>query len=325
MEVIKKRVLFWMGGIVLAAACLFLRGCFAQKDVSNKAVITVNAPSSMHWAIKETLSNSKLDRNYVLEFTEESNANFVITNKKSNNSKLMAYSPFVAVFNQDRDLYSKLEKDEIFITSKVSKNDLDFCFKKVIDQILSDENSEFKVYCPSRNSVYWDEFYDFLLFTVNDGYYPKNADNMKEVTATVEKFLKSKNVEQIDLSTLERLGGISKNSIYFMPYADLGKLFDISAITSCRVMYPEIVVYHSYYANFDDIGKILYDAFNKDTFLCSHVGYYNLHLDHFNTLYYSGVNSLGANYDVDGTRDEYNGVEIPDVTINNTLDDKEEE
>lgn len=71
-----------------------------------------------------------------------------------------------------------------------------------------------------------------------------------------------------------------------MPLADLGYLYENSTM-SCRVLYPKTVVYSNYYANFDEVGKILYDALEDDkeeSFLeygKEDVGYSNLRVANY--------------------------------------------
>ena len=267
-----------------------------------------------------------------MQYTDNPNANFTVSEGSNANGELIAYSPFVAVFNSDEKLYDNLVKEEIFVPSKVDSDWDDFDFKKIMDQSLSTDGSSFKIYYPSQDSDYWDEFYNFLLFTANDGYYPKAGTNMEETVKTVEEFLSCKNVEPVSSNSLKRINSIPQNSIYFITYADLAYIYRTSGISGFIVMYPKTVVYHSYYMAYDETGKILYDFLSQshESFFggCyDTVGYDMLYYySYLNTRYTSGtVRFTSTNYNDIKKRDQYNAVEIPEVTINNNITDKKEE
>lgn len=321
----KEKYKFWAIGIVIGIVLIFINGLFSKPDLSNRSVITVNAPESMHSAFESTLSELKEDEQYRLEFTNDSNANFVVSEGANAHGELIAFSPFVAVFNSDDELYDQMVRNEIFIPSEVDSDWDDFDFKKIMDQILSTSGSNIKVYYPAKDSDYWDEFYSFLLFTANDGYYPKAGVNMEETQKYVEDFLNSKNAEPISKSSLKRINSVPQNSIYFITYADLAYMYRTSGISNIIVMYPKSVVYHSYYASFDETGKILYDFLSTPkstwTYSTDHLGYSELRAYCFNTRFTSGTSrftSSQTNSNDIKKRDYYNAVEIPDVTIDNS-------
>lgn len=329
MSFVKEKYKFWALGIAVGIVLLFIQNVFLvpKAERQNRKEILVNAPENMQAALEQTLKDVRLDDDYVLKFTDSKQANFTVNQGLNAKGELIAYSPFVAVFNSDKDFQKGLKSQEIFVKSEVDSNEFDFDFKKVMDTIVQGESS-FKVYYPAKDSVYWDEFYSFLLFTVNGGYYPKNGTNMEEAVNTVEKFLNSKNAEPINEQALIRNSGISKNSIYFMTYVDLARLYRISSLQSFKIMYPTSVVYHSYYADFDETGKVLFDALYEAEkgilAVKSHSGYDNLCSAYFNTLYSNGVNDFTGNGV--GQRNIFNGVEIPqsNVTINNSINKEEQ-
>ena len=91
-------------------------------------------------------------------------------------------------------------------------------------------------------------------------------------------------------------------------------------------MYPKTVVFENYYANFDDIGKILYDMLEQDreSFWygdITDVGYYFL-----STYGNYFVKQHSTNYvSIYGIelREKFNAVEIPQ-TINNKREETDE-
>lgn len=321
---LKQKYKFWALGIAVAMVFMLISNIFKAPDLSNQVTITVNAPENMHSAFELTLSRLKMEKDYRVQFTNDSTtANFVVTEGSNASGELIAYSPFVAVFNSDEDLYEKMVNEEIFVPSQVDSDWDDFDFKKIMDQILSTSGSNIKVYYPSKDSAYWDEFYSFLLFTANDGYYPKEGSNMERVQKVVDDFLSSKNAEPISSASLKRINSVPQNSIYFITYADLAYLYQTSGISNIIVMYPKTVVYHSYYMTYDEIGKVLYDCLSTPLSTFSHsysnTGYEMLYYyGYFNTKFTSGTSRFShANYNDIKKRDLYNGVEIPDVTVNN--------
>lgn len=274
----KERIKFWAIAVVIGLAFALLgKACSNEKEVTQ--AITVNAPQAMHVAFEETLKDVKLHKKYSIEFTNSKDANFTVTNQKSSSSELIAYSPVVAVFNEDEELYQSYIEKEIFIPSDTEPEAYDFDFKKIMTDIIENPNSMYKVYYPDETMCDWSVFYAFLLYTANDGCYPSNGANMTETKQVVDEFLQSKSTEPISREGVDKAGGFAKNSIYFMPLADLGYICANKAI-GCKVMYPKITVYCNYYASFDEMGKILYDALDIDvegfSFNAKDIGYYNL-------------------------------------------------
>ncbi len=332
MALIKQKYRFWVIGIIIAMIFTVISNISKAPEPAERTVITINAPENMQSGFQKTLEKLKVEKQYELQYTDNPNANFTVSEGSNANGELIAYSPFVAVFNSDEKLYDNLVKEEIFVPSKVDSDWDDFDFKKIMDQSLSTDGSSFKIYYPSQDSDYWDEFYNFLLFTANDGYYPKAGTNMEETVKTVEEFLSCKNVEPVSSNSLKRINSIPQNSIYFITYADLAYIYRTSGISGFIVMYPKTVVYHSYYMAYDETGKILYDFLSQshESFFggCyDTVGYDMLYYySYLNTRYTSGtVRFTSTNYNDIKKRDQYNAVEIPEVTINNNITDKKEE
>lgn len=317
---------FWIAGIVIAFICILIHNFFAPKEYPNRQTITVNAPENMQEALKDTISSLKEDKNYLLEFTDSKSANFTVTEGADGSGKLIAFSPFVAVFNSDEDLYSDCVNNQIFVESDLNSNYTDFDFKKIIDACLSKSGSDLKIYCPSKDSVYWEEFYNFLLFTVNDGYYPKK-ENMSECIKKVDSFLSTKNIEFFDHNYLGKITAVSKKSIYFMTYVDFANIYNNGLSGNVRIMYPKVVVCHEYYAKFDETGEILFNFLDdtRSTWLTetTNIGYTELYWSYFNTNYTNGNYTYNADLTV---RTEYNIVDIPNggniETINNSNEEE---
>lgn len=312
----KNRFITWLVAVGVAVVLLLISNCTQVNP--NRTTILVKAPAPMVTAFQNAFDNLKLDKEYIIEATDdESKANFVVAEGMNKEGKLIAYSPFVAVFNSDEDYEKSLIEKEIFVTSKVDSDYNDFDLKKVIQEALSGKECEYKVYYPSKDSNSWEEFYNFMLFTVNDGFYPGTTEEMEEAKRITEEFLNSKYAEPFNNNAIERSNGIPQNSIYIMAYADLARVYKQTGGFSCRVMYPTTTVYHSYYATYDELGKVVYDCLytpiESFTLSTKAVGCYQLRVQGYHAKYNTGVYSLGSN--VYGLRDYFNAVEIPGTDI----------
>ena len=316
----KNRIMSWIVAVVIAGIFVLLSNWLTPPEANpNRTTILVKAPETMVTAFKRTFEELELNRDYAIEVTDDvTKANFVVKEGMSKEGKLIAYSPIVAVFNNDSEYRESLKEKNIFVPSEVDSDEDDFDFNKVIKEALSGNECEFKVYYPSKDSDTWEEFYNFMLFTVNDGYYPGTDKEMENAKQVVDEFLNSKYAEPFNNNTIERSNGVAKNSIYFMAYADLVRVQEQTGGFYARVMYPKTVVYHSYYATYDELGKVLYDALDDDDydffiFWTDNVGYTYLRNKGYNTKYSTYVYEPGHVY---GKRTTFNGVEIPGAEIN---------
>lgn len=315
----KNRISAWIWAVVIAGGFLLLSDWFKPPNANpNRTTILVKAPDTMVTAFENTFEELGLNKDYAIEVTDDvTKANFVVREGMNKEGKLIAYSPIIAIHNADTEYKKSLREKKILITSEVDSEYEDFDFYKVIQEALSGKGCEFKVYYPSKDSDSWEEFYHFMLFTVNDGYYPGTAEEMEKANQITNEFLNSKYAEPYNNNTIERSNGIAKNSIYFMAWADLWRLYVQSGGGfNCTAMYPKTVVYHSYYATYDELGKVVYDTFETDLdrFLevTYNVGYWYLRLAGYNTKF----SQYAANIGKMELRYEFNGVEIPGAEIN---------
>lgn len=325
---VKKRIKFWAVAIVLGFVLVWGGNCYAKRNVE-RSTITVNAPQAMQEAFIKTLKMTKLNEKYEIKFTDSEDANFTVTTQKGKNGQLIAYSPIIAVFNPDEELYQSYIDNGVFIQSETEYGAYDFDFEKIMDDIIKNPNSNYKIYYPDSSIGDKNTFYDFLLYTANGGSYPKIGINMAETKEKVNTFLQCKNVETISESTIDKIGGFSKNSIYFISLADLGYVYEEKGI-NCKVMYPKTVLYYNYYANFDETGKILYDALEQESgsFLTNYTentGYYCLIV--YGNYFVEGYKPIVTIYNGNISRsnlelrDTFNAVETPLQTTVNTYEE----
>ena len=317
----KWRYIIW--GIAIGIAVIFLIIAAIVNSVKNpnmsKQTILVNAPAQMITAFNKTFEELKLDKDYVIEYTDDvEKANFKVSSNLNNTGKQIAYSPIISVINSDETLYESLIKEKYLIEYEKESDYYDLDFNKIINEIITD-GSKFKIYYPAKNTGLWEEFYSLLLFTVNDGIYPKQPEELKVCQEKIDKFLNSKSVEPIDISNLKQFNGFSNDSIYFMTYADLAHFFNINGGISCREIYPKITVYEGYYASYDEIGKIIYNSLYTEApffgmISTNYTGLYYLRTQHYYTDYYTNTFTISDKV-LGNERGSFNGVQIPNSKI----------
>jgi hypothetical protein len=280
-----------------------------------KSNMYVKCPECMRTAIEEIFSKSKLKKTYNLIFTENTEeANFVVSEGASSQSnELIAYSPIIAIFNSDEEYYNSLIDEEYFVQSQSSNEDVyDLNFKKIMDEIIDNGTSDFKIYCPNKSSGMWDEFYYFLIITENDGIYPNNQTLLRSIKARVNTFLESNNVGDVNFNNQAITNGFAKNSITFTTITEFYYAYKSgnSSDYSCRIMYPEYVIYHDYYMTYDDVGAVLKAKLTKGNFLYTNLGYEILSRYYFNN---TASSEYGISSDVEGTRGVFNNMQIAEL------------
>lgn len=320
-----ERIRYICWGSGLGVAIIFVIISFIISSVNNgeilKKTILINAPENMVGAFESAFEVLELDEDYKIEYTEDiSKANFIVKEGIENQEgELIAYSPIIGVINADEKFKEKLIETGTLVESNLySENEVtqyDLNFKKIIDEILSEKGSNFKIYYPGKETDTWNEFYHYLLFAVNDGIYPKTDEEHKKANEIINAFVNSKNAIAISDNALEKANSISKDTIYFMPYSDFYINYRKSdAEYVCRIIYPTVVVNHGFYATYDEIGKIVYEALtaDKNGFFKSitDAGYAYLRNRGYNTHYSKFVSTFNSDY-VLGIREKYNIVEIP--------------
>ena len=307
-KAIKIRLMSYGIGICFAVLIILISNATDEKPEKTK--ILVNAPSQMISAFQSTYDKLKWDKDYIIESTDNADeANFVIYEGLNQQGEVIAVSPIIAVFNSDDKYIDSLTEKGYFVTSESNSNYLDFDFNKVITEIVNGTDSDFRIYCPSEDSPSWEEFCTFLFFTVNDGYYPKNDEEIAQSKEIIEKFLNSKYVIPYDNSTIEYCNGIAKNSIYFMTYADLDRVYTFYGGLACQIMYPKYVIHHSYYETYDEIGRLIYESLEKDIAMYDNIGYYYLLFSGYTSKNNTVAADIGNG--VFGKRNVYNTVNIP--------------
>lgn len=333
----RKRRNFWWIFAVIISYLLFRAGQHADylatlPDESEKQVITVCAPEDMEEAFKSALRVAELNETHKIVMTDEENANICVGYAKQDDESYqkMAFSPFVVAYSTSDTCNEKLKEAEVFVPSPYVKEYYEVDFLKIIKEAigagkwanlnLEDEN-ELKVFYPSEDSIYWHDFHDFLLVTVNNGKYPETEKELENAEKVIEKFLNSEHTEGITdfYEQVQRTGGFPSSAIYILTEKDA---LDICTAQSKKtnIYYPTNVVYFNYYIKGDEIGKQIIDILDeqKEGIMITQEKLYSRHNfyllladERYRSVKYSGLRSFTdyAYYE----RDMYNVAKITEI------------
>lgn len=323
----KKRLSQW-GVAVIACALLFAAGKYVdylatKPPEPEKQVITVNAPADMESAFKDALVVAEMDDTHKIVMTDQVDANICIGYGMQNDESYqkMAYTPFIVAYNTSSEHQKKLRKSGVFVESPYDDNFLEVDVLKIIDEAigegkwanfgLKDEN-EFKVFYPDENSVYWNDFYDFLLVTVNDGQYPKNEEEMENAKEIIRQFLDSEYTEGVTdfYEQVARTSGFPSSAFYILTEKDALVICSKQRETA-DIYYPIKTVYFNYYVKGDDVGKQIVEILGKSKteFLASYDFYRELSYERYRSANYSMLSSTESYTSYE--RDVYNVAKIP--------------
>ncbi len=310
-----KRILQWVMAIVIASIFLFGEGFFVELT-KEKTPLTVYAPADMESAFKAALSNSGLSSDYKIVMVEDMNgADVVVDYGKENDETYtnFAFSPFVIAYNTSDSCFKALKKANTVIPSEYNKSFYEIDFLKVIDEVIEEgkwenlglnDHNQIKLFYPAENTVYWHDFYNFMLLTVNGGIYPKTETEMTRAIEKIERFIKSECTEAVTSfdEKIERTDGFAENTLYVIPektvYA-LSKDHD----KSTRLFFPLATVNFNYYVKgMSEAGSNVVNSLNDKAYAKLE------YCDYRNKNYYELGDDYSKVYD---ERDVYQIIEIP--------------
>ncbi len=315
MTIRAKRLVHWIITILVAAGLIFGEGLI-QNLFAEKTHLTVYAPADMKDAFKSALSASGLSSQYKIVMTDnENNADIVVGyGKEADNSYTrFAFSPFIIAYNTSDSCFKALKKDETVVPSEYNNKFYEIDFLKVIDEVIGEgkwenlglsNNNTIRLFYPARTTVYWHDFYNFMLLTVNDGTYPKTAEEMNTAVEKIEKFEKSECTEAVtDFDEkIERTDGFAENALYVIPEKTV---YDLSNDheKKTRLFFPLATVNFNYYV------KGVSEAGSKVTSNFPDKFYSKLEYHDYRNQY---AYELGDDYSiVYDERDVYQTIEIP--------------
>lgn len=321
MTVRAKRIIQWIIAIIVSICLLFGEGFVQQTFLQEKTAINVYAPEDMSEAFKSALASSNLGSQYKINITNAlENADICVEYGKENDSEYtkFAFSPFVIAYNSDDDNFKALKKSEVLIPSEFADKFYEIDFLRVIDEVIEEaswqnlginnNDSKIHVYYPAENTVYWHDFYNFMLLTINGGTYPVEE---KDLTSAIQKMERFENSEYTEAVTnfdekLERTNYFSEICFYILPEKLVYSL-STSHSASVRMIFPLVTTPFNYYFTAKtEIGTTIISGITDKFYNKLEVKEYRSDVAY----------KLGDEYrNVYDERDVFNQVEIPNINF----------
>ena len=301
------RLLLWTLAIFIA----FLSTQIYKYFFVAKTAIVVDGPSDMLSAFKSALKQTDL-KNYKIVL-DNSEPDLIVSYAKESDQayKQIAFSPFVIGYTNSGKLEKKLKKSNTLTESKFSTENYDLDFSKVFCAIINNDdldelgfNNDLVIICPSDSSIYWHDFYNFMLITGNNGVYP-NSQEEETVKERISKFFSSSHVRMTNNFEIQLVntGGFSDKVLYIIPEKTL---IEVSHDKDyyCKILYPlNTVNFYYYIKSFSSNGEQLLSKITDKSFIKKmHSNSYRTNEDP--SLYYGGCEHYS------GERDLYNAVPI---------------
>lgn len=244
---------------------------------TSKKDFKVDAPAKMEEDFTKALKEAGLNSEYEIVISDK-NPDITVSYGKENDSEYhkIAYSPFIVAINKDSSLSKELQKANTIEQSQYESDDDIYTINlsKFVSNIINNTKmkdlgfpSKISIFVPSKNSIYWTDFYNLLLITVNNGIYPKDKKEHQEAEKVIQSFFESKRVVQVDNfeEKLVRTNYFSENALYIIP--------EILAITvsyngSSRLIYPLNTVNFNYYVkgNSENGKKVVSNLLTSNEF-----------------------------------------------------------
>lgn len=311
-----KRITQWTICIVVALILMFGENFICNTLLKEKIAITVSAPDDMKESFKSALKKTDLKGDYKIAITTEKKADISVEYGKKGDEtyQKFAFSPFVVAYSSDEDYFKKLKKSNTVVESKYNDQYYEIDFLKVINEVIEEgewENlgikdiGKIKVFYPSEKTIYWEDFLDFMIVTVNGGEYPKTVEDLEKSKEAIQRFIKSPYTEPVDNfdEKLERTNGFSEKVFYVFP-EKTGYELAIDHSEYTRFFYPLTTVYFNYYVKgISENGQKVLNGIKESDF------YPYLRVqDYRSENEYELSNNYRHIYD---DRDIYNVVEVP--------------
>ena len=311
----KSRILFWFICLIIAVLLIIGNEFVSGNIIKEKKAITVYAPKDMDSAFKVALRKTELSKNYKIVMVEDENADICVGYAKENDKQYskFAFSPFIVAYNHEDKYYKEMKKAEVLKLSQYNDRLYEIDLQRIINEVISEgewqnlgikDLQKIKIFYPSEDTVYYNDFYDFMLVTVNNGIYPIEEECLKKATDMIKKFEESPYTEAVsDFSTkVKRVGGFPNNVLWIIPEKTAYELAYYNGKKRyVRVLYPINTVYFNYYIKGNELGEKLINEAEESNF------YKLLNKSNYRNDYTSDVKLKDA---VFGARDEYNVVDI---------------
>lgn len=320
------RIKQWVITAIVAIAIFGVGKLIEYKEnLPEKQTITICAPQDMEGAFKDAIKMSDLKRTHKIVMSDNPNSNIYVTYGKQGdvNYQKFAFSPFIVAYSNDESCYKALKKSEVCIPSVYDDEYYEINFLKVINEVIGDgqwsnlgieKQDKIKVFYPSEETVYWSDFYNFLLVTVNNGRYPETVSELQTAEKVIEDFINSQYTEGISDfdEQAKRIGGFPTTAFYVLPEKDAYQLRENDG-GYVRFLYPTQTVYFNYYIKGDELGKQIIEAFDQSSVLYDF--YYELAAESYRSSLISTLKDSARVYD---DRNVYNVVQIPEAKKSTT-------
>lgn len=311
----KSRIKFWILTLIIAFVMYIAEG-FVAKFNAEKTPLYVYAPKDMEEAFESALKLSELKGAYEIILTDDATkANIAVEMGKEfepGYTKL-AYSPFVVAYSYEGKNIKTMIKNGLLQEAFHNNSYYEIYFNKIVEEIIEEGNWEtfgvkdlgkIKVIYPAPGTMYYPDYYDFMLVTVNGGAYPKTEVDLKLAMEQIDRFENSDYTEAVtDFSEkYNRTGGFAENTLYLIPEREADNLIRTQSKYG-RLFYPTVTVNANYYIKADELGQKLVAAFGVETFFeydfYCHIANIRYRNNEDNT-----INTFSSG--LAGVRDEYN-------------------
>ena len=288
----KRRIISWIGAIITSIVLFVGDGIF-ENITAEKNPLYVYAPSDMEAAFKRALKCADLNVEYAIVMTDdESKANIVVQKGKEFDSEYtkIAYTPFVVAYNNSDSNIKKFIKSGLLEEALFNNSYHEINFDKVVEEVIEEGKWEnfgvkdmgtMRVFYPAPETELYCDYYDFMLVTVNGGFYPKNESEMEKAVERIQLFEQSNYTEAVTdfVEKFDRVGGFMENCLYLIPEELAGELAGRNSKYG-RLFYPTTTVYVNYYVKADELGNKLVDVFDMSNFWGENF-YASLNFEHY--------------------------------------------
>ena len=301
-EIRFRRLMSWLIFSLLVIFLYFVGNLFYNHILKDKIPVTVYAPEDMLSAFKSALYNTNLKNDYKIVITDDhENADICVDYGKANDSSYtkFAYSPFVVGYNNDEKILKKLLEANTFCTSTYDKDYHEIDLLKVINEVNGDgkwsnlglnSDKSLKVFYPSKATSYWEDFYNFMLVTVNGGSFPQNETEAKSAIEVINKFENSKYTEAVSnfKEKITQTNGLPKNAFYILPETTLISVYyETRDFNNFSLLFPLNTTYFNYYFKGNtDTGNIVLNGVNDSSF------YYYLSDSYYRSVNYPSIKTV---------------------------------
>lgn len=315
-----ERITVWLLILLVSLTCWGLAKIdWASIKKEERTEICVNAPQDMEKAFNSALKSANLQNDYKIVITDSSSASITVVEGGANEEEYqkIAFSPFVCAMS--RSISSrKMQKAGILEKSQFDSNEQVMDLYDIIIKVISgiswdyinvkDQNGhslgDIIVYYPDESTTYWNDFYNFMLVTLNDGEYPKDETQLQHAEDIMQKFFDNKNTIAVTdfAERVARNGGFTANSVYLIPEKLVTDLSN-ELSKQVEILYPKYTTYYSYYiccAVDDEVASSIVENLSNGGF------YKCLSRKIYRSNYVQNVNEFYIPLQVWGMSDIYN-------------------